>query len=90
MGLIMMLLLPLCRIILMFGRMVVWFLIILLVSPLPVRGFLLIKLSVPGEVVCGVMLMIFVLILIVFAAVVFVRFLDHFNLFRGLSYGVLL
>ena len=71
----------------MLGRMAVWFLIVLLVSPLPVLDFLLIRLGVSGEVVCGVMLMMFVLILIMVAAVVFVRSLGHFNLFRGLRCG---
>ena len=57
----MMLLLLLCLIILMYGLMVVPFLIVLLVFLLQVLGFLLIRLGVSGEVVCGVMLMMFVL-----------------------------
>ena len=57
--------------------------------PLLDLGFLLIKLNISGGVVGGVMLMVFVLILTKCAVEVFVRFLGHFNLFRGLRCGVL-
>ena len=53
MSLIVIGLLLLCRIILMSGLMAVWFLIILLVFPLLVLGFLLIKLSIFGGIVGG-------------------------------------
>ena len=62
--------LAICPTEVMSGLMAVWFLIGLLVSPLPELAFLLIKLDVSGEVVCGVKLMMFVLILVMVVAVV--------------------
>ena len=50
-------------------------------------GFLLIKLSIFGGIVSGVMLMVFALILTLRVVEVFVRFLGLFNLFRGLKCG---
>ena len=61
--LIMIGLLLLYRIMLMSGLKAVWFLIILLVFPLLVLGFLLTNLSIFGEIVGGVMLMVSALIL---------------------------
>ena len=89
MSLIMIVLLLLCRIILMFGLMAVWFLITLLVFPLLDLGFLLISLSIFGGVIGGVMLIMFVLILTLSAAEVFVLFLGLFSLFKGLRCGLL-
>ena len=66
--------------ILMFGLMAVWFLII---------GFLLTNLSIFGEIVGGVMLMVSALILALRAVGVFLRFLGLFSLFRELKCGVL-
>ena len=73
----------------MSGQMAVWFLIGLLVFPLLGVGSLLIRLIVPGGVVGGVMLMVFILILTKCTVEVFVQSLGHFNLFRGLRCGVL-
>ena len=93
MSLIMIVLLLLCRIILMFGLMAVWFLIILQEFPLLELGFFAHHAErTPGRegrFVGGVVLMVFVLILDhCLLSEVFVRFLGHFNLFRGLSCGV--
>ena len=83
--LIMIWLFLLCLIILMSGQMAALFLINLLVFPLQVLGFLLIRLSISGDVAGGVMLMVFVLIQILRAVEVSVLFLGLFSLFRGLK-----
>ena len=83
--LIMIWLFLLCLIIPMSGQMAALFLIDLLVFPLRVLGFLLTRLSISGDVVGEVMLMVFVLIIILRLAGVFVLFLGLFNLFRGLK-----
>ena len=67
----------------------VWLLITLLVFPLLDLGFFLISLSIFGEVIGGVMLIMFVLILTLSAVEVFVQFLGLFNLFKELKCGVL-
>ena len=82
-------LLLLCLIILMSGQMAALFLIDLLVFPLQVLGSLLTSLRTAGVVVGGVMLMVFVQVVRFPLVEVSVRFLGHFNLFRGLRCGVL-
>ena len=72
----------------MSGQTEALFLIGLLVFPNQVLVFFLTKLSISGEVVGGVMLTVFVLILILRLAGGFVLFLGLFNLFRELKCGV--
>ena len=72
-----------------FGLMAVWFLITLLVFPLLDLGFFTHQPELFWRVICGVMLIMFVLILTLGAVEVFVLFLGLFNLFKELKCGVL-
>ena len=89
MGLIMMVLLLLSRIILMFGRMAVWFFDHLTGVSSSGAGFFCSSSWAFLERLYVVMLMMFVLILIRRIVEVSLQFLDHFNLFKELSNGVL-